>query len=86
MTAVLDRPTVETIDETTLKGEPACEFKHVGSICSVEVTHAMSNCRGHRPVCDVAAQKSHFRLKGFESSDRCACGSPILDCWRIWAT
>jgi hypothetical protein len=86
MTAVLDHPTVDTIDETTLEGEPACGFRHVGSVCSVEVTHVMANCAGHRNVCDVGAQKARFRLKVMEPWIMCSCGKLVHDCWRLWAT
>lgn len=63
--------------------ELPCEFEHVKSTCSIEVTHRIIDCETDVNICENAArfQDAAMEVRGQNPCSK--CNHPISECWRI---
>jgi hypothetical protein len=75
--------TLELIDlENLLDDDLPCEFQHVKTPCSEEVTHRIHACNVTANICFNAAKVQFERMaKAKLECDQ--CGRLVTECWRI---
>lgn len=83
-TPTLERADVELSwwEEELFHEDAKCEFTHVKTVCSVEVTHILTGCQPAIRGCDTAA-KATLEYKERPTSVCDACGRPAADCWAV---
>ncbi len=68
--------------EETFKDDCKCEFKHIGSVCSVEVVSRVSSCYASILCCRVSTERTEKMISN--AHVRCdRCGRLASQCWKV---